>query len=310
MPRHFDDLMLGSLELFCLSAELESFTAAAASAGLTAAAVSRSISRLEARLGVQLFARTTRRVRLTDSGQNYFEQCRLTLNQLVEAEREISGKQKSPTGIVRMSLPTSFGHFRILPLLPEFRQLYPAVQLDLHLSNRNIDFAAEGFDLAVRGRIPPDSGLIARKLEDARLVVVAAPDYLRRRGTPLVPGDLAAHDCIQFLLPRTGQPVPWVLHQLGREVEWVTHGGIQCSEDILGPVTLARHGGGLLQTAHFLVEPDLKQGSLVEVMQDFGGAARAFSLLYPANRHMPQSVRVLIDFLVQRLAVRVEVAAS
>jgi DNA-binding transcriptional LysR family regulator len=267
--------------------------------------VSRSISRLEQRLGVQLFARTTRRVRLTDSGRDYFEQCRLTLNQLVEAEREISGKQKSPTGIVRMSLPTSFGHFRILPLLPEFRQLYPAVQLDLHLSNRNIDFAAEGFDLAVRGRIPADSGLIARKLEDARLVVVAAPDYLRRRGTPLVPGDLAAHDCIQFLLPRTGQPVPWVLHQQGREVELATHGGIQCSEDILGPVTLARHGGGLLQTAHFLVEPDLKHGSLVEVMQDFGGAARAFSLLYPANRHMPQRVRVLIDFLVQRLAVRV-----
>ncbi len=301
MARHFEDLMLGSIELFCLTAEHQSFSAAAASAGLTPAAVSRSVARLEARLGVQLFVRTTRRVRLTDGGRNYFEQCQRALGQLVEAEREVTGEQRLPSGTVRISLPTSYGHFRILPLLPLFRAQYPGVALEVQLSNRNIDFTAEGFDLAVRGRIPPDSGMVARTLEDAALVVVAAPQYLARHGTPTTLDDLPQHDCIQFLLPSSGQPVPWLLHQDGRDFEVPTQGGLRCADDILGPVTLARGGAGLLQTYRFIVEQDLQQGTLQEVMGQYTGASRPFSLLYPSNRHIALRVRVLIDFLVARL---------
>lgn len=301
MSRQFDDLKLGSIELFCRTAELQSFTAAARATGLTPAAVSRSVSRLEMRLGVQLFVRTTRRVRLTDAGLAYFERCRLALSELVEAEREASGGQSLASGTVRISLPTSYGHLRILPLLPAFRLQYPAIELDVHLSNRNIDFAADGFDLAVRGRVPPDSALIARKLEDAQLVVVAAPQYLRRRGQPKTLEDLRQHDCIQFLLPSSGQPVSWLFRQKAGDVEVATRGGIRCSDDILGPVTLARGGAGLLQTYRFIVEDDLRQGTLKEVLKPFGGTARPFSLLYPGNRHMPLRVRVLIDFLVAGL---------
>lgn len=301
MARHFEDLMLGSIELFCLTAEHQSFSAAAASAGLTPAAVSRSVARLEARLGVQLFVRTTRRVRLTDGGRNYFEQCQRALGQLVEAEREVTGEQRLPSGTVRISLPTSYGHFRILPLLPAFREQYPGVTLEVQLSNRNIDFTAEGFDLAVRGRIPPDSGMVARKLEDAALVVVAAPQYFARHGTPTTLDDLPQHDCIQFLLPSSGQPVPWLLRRDGRDFDLPTQGGLRCADDILGPVTLARGGGGLLQTYRFIVQRDLEQGTLQEVMTEYAGASRPFSLLYPSNRHIPQRVRILIDFLVGRL---------
>src|SRR5437868_10564896 len=125
MARDFDDVMLGSIELFCLCAEMQSFTAAAAAAGLTPPAVSRSVSRLEARLGVKLFTRTTRQVRLTDGGRAYFEKCRQALNQLVEAEREVTGEQAVPLGVLRISVPTSYGHLRMLPLLPEFHALYP-----------------------------------------------------------------------------------------------------------------------------------------------------------------------------------------
>jgi DNA-binding transcriptional LysR family regulator len=301
MARHFEDLMLGSIELFCLTAEHQSFSAAAASAGLTPAAVSRSVARLEARLGVQLFVRTTRRVRLTDGGRNYFEQCQRALGQLVEAEREVTGEQRLPSGTVRISLPTSYGHFRILPLLPAFREQYPGVALEVQLSNRNIDFTAEGFDLAVRGRLPPDSGMVARKLEDADLVVVAAPQYLARHGTPTTLDDLPQHDCIQFLLPSSGQPVPWLLRSDGRDFDLPTQGGLRCADDILGPVTLARGGGGLLQTYRFIVQRDLEQGTLQEVLAEYAGASRPFSLLYPSNRHIPQRVRVLIDFLVEQL---------
>ncbi|MEO8155259.1 MAG: LysR substrate-binding domain-containing protein [Rhizobacter sp.] len=304
MPRQFTGLMLGSVELFCLTAELQGFTAAAAAAGLTPAAVSRSIARLEARLGVQLFVRTTRQVRLTDSGRSYYEQCRQALGQLVEAERELTGDQRVATGTVRISLPTSYGHYRVLPLLPAFRQRYPGVELEVQLSNRNVDFAAEGYDLAVRGRVLADSGLIARPLDSAELVIVATPQYLRRRGTPRTPDDLKQHECVQFYLPSTGLLVPWRLRDdKGREFEMMPPAAVRCSGDVLAQATLARHGGGIAQTFRTVVEQELKQGTLKELLKDFGGTSRPFALLYPANRHMPQRVRVLIDFLVERLAV-------
>ena len=113
--------------------------------------------------------------RLTDSGQSYYERCRQAIGQLVDAEREVTGEQRVPTGVVRVSLPTSYGHHRVLPVLPAFRAKYPGITVDPQLTNRNIDFAAEGSDLAVRERTPPDSGLVARKLEDAELEVVATP---------------------------------------------------------------------------------------------------------------------------------------
>ncbi|MEO3690661.1 LysR family transcriptional regulator [Roseateles paludis] len=297
MPRNFEDLKLGSIELFCRTAELRSFTAAAQASGLTPAAVSRSVSRLEERLGVRLLVRTTRQVRLTDSGQSYYERCRQAIGQLVEAEREVTGEQCVPTGAVRISLPTSYGHHRVLPVLPAFRERYPGITLDVQLTNRNVDFAAEGFDLAVRGRALLDSGLVARKLEDAELVIVATPDYLRRRGRPAVLDELQTHDCIQFMRPATGQVIPWLLRREGADFEQVTRGGFCCSEDILGAVTLARHGAGLLQTYRFIVEDDLQQGRLEAVLPELGGTSRPFSLLYPAQRHMPLRLRVLIDFL-------------
>lgn len=305
MPRQFSGLMLGSVELFCLTAEHGGFTAAAQAAGLTPAAVSRAIGRLEARLGVQLFVRTTRSMRLTDSGRAYHEQCRQALGQLVEAERELTGDQRVASGVVRLSLPTSYGHYRVLPLLPAFRKRFPAVELEVQLSNRNVDFASEGFDLSVRARNPPDSGLVARHLEDAELVLVAAPEYLRRRGTPRTLEALAKHDCLQFYRPSTGLPIPWLLRDAdGRHFEHPVPAAMRCMDDVLGPAVLARHGGGVAQTFRFVAEADLREGRLVEVLKEHGGASRPFSLLYPANRHMPQRVRVLVDFLVERLVTR------
>lgn len=299
--REFDDLRLGSIELFCLTAQHRGFTAAAKAAGLTAAAVSRSVARLEARLGVRLLMRTTRQVRLTDAGERYYLQCRQALGQLIEAEREASGVQQTPAGLVRMSLPTSYGHMRVLPLLPAFARRHPDIEVEVQLSNRNVDFTDERFDLAVRGRTPPDSSLIARKLEDAALVIVASPGYLRRQRRPRTIDDIAAHECLPFVLPSSGQAVPWLLQVDGQVVEHPAHGRLRCADDILGPITLARAGAGLVQTYRFLIEDDLREGRLVEVLPQLAGASRPFSLLYPANRHMPLRVRVLIDFLVGEL---------
>jgi len=297
MNRQFDDVMLGSIELFCLAAEQGSFTAAAATASVTPAAVSRSISRLEQRLGVRLFTRTTRQMRLTEAGRMYFEQCRQALNQLVEAEREVTGHQVAPSGLLRISAPTTFGHYRLLPLLPAFRERFPEVKVEVNVSNRNIDFAEEGYDLAIRARATADSSLVARLLEDTPLVVIASPDYLRRHGTPSTLDALQSHECIQFELPSSGRAIPWLFRREGQDIEVQTTGGYACSDDVTAGATLARHGAGVFQAYRFVVEEDLRAGRLVELLQDFGGRSRPHSLLYPHRRFVPLRVRVFVDYL-------------
>ncbi|WP_052776967.1 LysR family transcriptional regulator [Burkholderia pseudomallei] len=306
MRRQFDNVLLGSIELFCLAAEMGSFTAAATEAGITPAAVSRSVSRLEARMGVRLFVRTTRRIRLTEVGRAYLDQCRDALSRLINAERVATGQQNAPAGLLRISMPTPYAHYRVLPLLAEFCERYPQLRVDTHISNRNIDFVDESYDLAIRGRAPMDSNLIARKLEDAELVVVATPDYVRRRGVPHSLGDLQHHECIQFERPSTGRRNAWAFMQEGRSIEVMTHGIYITGGDVLGGVTLARSGAGLFQTYRFVVENDLRDGRLVEVLPQFGGAARPFVLLYPHARHLSLRVRRFVDFLVEKLVVRVE----
>lgn len=300
--RQLPEVMLASIELFCLCAESANFSVAAQRAGLSPPAVSRAIRRLESRLGVKLFMRTTRKVSLTEAGQRYFEQCRKAIGQIVEVEREITGQQTSPSGVVRLSVPTPFGQIMLLPHLAAFRARYPDIQLHVHMGNRNVDVVADGFDLVIRMRLPPESELVARRLLDAALVVVASPQYLRQHGTPRQLSQLEAHECIQFLLPRTGMPVPWSFIDEGMPVELYTRGSFSVAEDPLGCVALARNHGGLLQTCRFMVEADLQQGTLKEVLRPFSGRSRPVSLLYPRDRALPLRVKLLIDFLVERFA--------
>lgn len=204
-----------------------------------------------------------------------------------------------PSGVLRISVSTTYGHHRILPLLPEFRARYPDMRVDVHISNRNIDFVDEGYDLAIRARAAADSSLVARKLEDAQLVVVGAPDYLARAGVPDTIASLAHHDCINFVLPSTGRATPWLFHEQGKSIEVATSGSYCLHEDILGGVTLARNGAGLFQAYRFTIEDDLRSGALVEVLSAHGGCSRPFSLLYPHSRHLSLKVRAFVDFMLE-----------
>ncbi|MED5617689.1 LysR family transcriptional regulator [Ideonella sp. BN130291] len=298
MARTFDPVQLGSIELFCKAADCGSFTAAAEALGLTPAAVSRSIARLEARLGVRLFARTTRSIRLTSDGALYKAECQQALEQIAQAEQAITGQQQRPSGLLRVSAPSTYAHHRLLPLLPRFQKAYPEVQIELNISNRNIDFVDDGYDIAIRRGQPPDSRLIARLLEDATVGVFASPSYLRRRGTPKTTAELLARDCIQFILPSTGRPVPWVFRGSdGRDIDLQFASPWRVEDDVLGCLTWAQAGGGLCQIYHFAAQAAVARGELVEVMKKMGGRAWPFWVLYPQNRHLSARVRVFVDFL-------------
>ncbi|MBI3286156.1 MAG: LysR family transcriptional regulator [Burkholderiales bacterium] len=301
MARNFDPVQLGSIELFCKAAELANFTAAARVLGITPAAVSRSVGRLEARLGVRLFVRSTRLIRLTDDGEVYYEQCRQALQKIKDAEQAISGTQSKPSGLLRISTPTTYGHYRLLPLLPKFMAKYPDVTLELHISNRNIDFIEEGYDLAIRLGVAPDSRLIARKLEDVSLGVFASPSYLQKHGVPRDLKALEQHQCIQFVLPSTGRSMPWIFQQEGRNIDFNFTSRMRVQEDILGCVNYAKAGGGLFQIYHFIVKNEVERGELKEVLTDYAGRTRCFNLLYPQNRHLSTRVRCFVDFLINEI---------
>lgn len=299
MNRHFDDLQIGSLEIFCSTVELGSFTAAAVSAGLTPAAVSRSISRIEERLGVKLFIRTTRQLRATEEGKNYYYFCRKALDQLIDAESQISGKQQEVSGTLRISVPTAYAHYKLLPNLLSFYQLYPKLKLDLHVSNHNVDLIAQDYDFAIRGNFLPDSGLIARKLEDAALCVVATPEYLKKHPAPQHPSELENHECIQFEIPSTGKSARWTFYESGAEISVAVPGRILCQDDYLSTLTLVKTGIGLMQVYRFTVEKELQEGSLVEVLQDYNQTSRPFYLLYAQANYQPLKSKAFIQHLFQ-----------
>lgn len=298
MARVFDPVQLGSIELFCKAAELGSFTGAAEALGLTPASVSRSIARLEARLGVRLFNRTTRSVRLTAGGALYHAQCQQALEQIAEAERAVTGQQAEPRGLVRVSVGTVYGHHRVVPMLPGFMAAYPGVEIELNVSNRNVDFVEDGHDLAIRLGEPRDSRLVSRRLEDATVGIFASPDYLRRRGTPTTLDALQQHDLIQFILPSSGRPMPWILRSPdGDDIDFSFRSRQRVHEDVLAGLGWAMAGGGLFQIYHFVAREAVQAGRLVEVMQSHGGRSRPFHVLYPQNRHLSARVRAFVAYL-------------
>jgi DNA-binding transcriptional LysR family regulator len=285
--RRYDHL--ADVEAFVATAEQGALSRAAAALGTSPSMISRAIARLEQRLGAQLLRRTTRRMSLTEAGRQYLERA--------EAERDVQGQDGPLVGTVRISAPTSYGHYRLPERLREFRSAHPGVELAIEIGNRNVDLVAEGFDLAIRGGELPDSGLVAHRLEDAAFCLVASPDYLQRRGAPADIAALAAHAGIAFVLPSTGRVMAWRLREEGRDVDWMPTAPLRVADDVLGVVSLARAGLGICQTYRFIAADDLQAGRLVEVLPATAGRTRPFSLLYPPHRRLPAATRALIEAL-------------
>lgn len=293
---------LPSLASFCRTYETGSFTKAARVLEITPQAVSRSVGRLEQTLGVTLFRRSTRSLSATDAARRYYALCVQALELLSSGERELSVGERGPEGLVRLSMPTTYGHHRLLPSLSAFRERYPAVRMELSVSNQNVDFVREGFDAAIRmGRIE-DHSLVARKLGDFPLGVYGSPSYLAREGTPKTPDDLSKHECIGFVMPSTGRLLPWSFAPAPKTL--TPRAAVRCADDALAALTLARAGLGLVHAYEFLVEADLARGTLVEVLEAYRGVTRPFSLVYPKAVKPSGALRALIDFVVSTAKAR------
>lgn len=286
---------LADLQAFQLTFELGNFTRAARALGVTPQAASRAVARLEEELGSPLFRRNTRHVEPTEAGRLYHQATTEALSTLAAAESALQARRFEPSGVVRVSVPTTYGHHRFLPQLAEFTRLHPRVEVDVDISNHNIDFVREGYDLAIRMGDLGDASFVARPLGDFTLGLFGSPGYLDAAGRPQTLRDLADHRCAVFILPSTGRELPWAFFP-GPELLHPA-AAVRLRTDVLGLISFARAGGGLVQTYHFLVERELARGELEEVLTAHAGFTRPFSLIYPRAVLARPAVRALVDFL-------------
>ncbi len=298
------------MEVFVRVVDAGGFSAAARALHLTPSAVSKLITRLELRLGARLINRNTRRLQLTAEGAAFYERAVTLLADLEEAERSVA-RSEVPSGRLRVNANVPFGTLYLLPALPEFLARYPAVTLDVVLTDKVVDLMEERMDVAVRAGPLKSSQLVARKLGDTRMVIVASPEYLARHGTPRRPADLDAHRCIGFCYLRQVEGWPLKAEE-GREATvFRPQGHVLASDgETLRHMVLA--GTGIARLGTFHVAADLLAGRLVPLLEDFnpGDTDPMHAVYLGQGGHMPARVRAYLDFLVEVVAPRFRRAAA
>lgn len=287
------------MQAFAAVIDAGSFIGAADALGRSKAAVSRYVSELEARLGVRLLHRTTRRLSLTPEGEVFLSRCRDVLSKLEEAEAEITSQGDTARGLLRVNVPVTFGIRRLAPLWGAFRDRHPQVRLDITLADRVVDLVEEGYDLAVRiGRLG-SSSLVARRLAVTRLLICASPGYLKARGIPTDPGQLAEHAVIGYSYGSAGDE--WQLEGPEGAVSVRTRPCIHTNNgDTCRAAALADQG--IILQPDFVVGDDIEEGTLVELMPEYSAGELGVHVIYPSRTHIAPKVRALIAFLAEYLA--------
>ncbi|CED58157.1 Putative transcriptional regulator, LysR family [Moritella viscosa] len=281
---------------FVAVAETESFTAAAKRLGISTAQVSRQVSALEERLSAKLFYRTTRKISVTEVGGIYYQHCRQVMDGLADAERAITNLQSTPKGKLKITAPITYGERSVAPLVNDFVMQYPELEVQLVLSNQQIDLIDEGFDLAIRLGQLGDSSMIGKRLAIRKQYVCAAPEYLSAFGAPHTLSELERHNCLSGTLDY------WRFQEKGKARNIRVKGNFSCNS---GPVLVdaALKGVGIVQLPDYYVQEYINQGQLIELLPNYREPDDAVWALYPQNRHLSPKVRMLVDYLAKGLAI-------
>jgi DNA-binding transcriptional LysR family regulator len=290
----------GEMEVFARVVELGGFSAAARALRMTPSAVSKLVARLEARLGVRLINRSTRKLQLTPEGTAYYDRSIRILDDIDTAEREAAAGA-TPRGRVRVNTSVPFGLHWLLPLLPGFLKLHPGVSVDVTLTDTVVDLLEERADIAIRVGPLRESRLLARKLGESRTVVVAAPSYLAEHGTPRTPADLAKHNMLGFCFSR--QVEGWRFRDSKGGIITVPPVGNALVSDGEAMQRLAIAGAGLARLARFHVDEDIQASRLVPVLEDFnpGDREAIHAVFLGHGGQLPARVRAFLDYLVENV---------
>ena len=281
--------------VFTRVVECHSFTSAALTLNMQKSTVSRRIAQLEARLGVRLLNRTTRKLRLTEVGQAYYERCRQIMQEFAEAEQAIMQLQREPTGLLRISSPIEFGQLFLGGVVGEFMCRYPAIKVEVELTTRVVNPIEEGVDIAIHRGRPQDSSLVARSMLASPRQLYASPDYIAQHGTPQRPEELSEHRCIQTL---TEGGRKWHFHE--PDVSVVITPVITVNN-----ITFAREaalaGAGIINVPSFIAESCVEDGTLCRVLPNTVLPSSELYALYPSRRFQAMKVKAFIDFMIERL---------
>lgn len=289
------DSSLNNIVSFVRAADLQGFAAAGRALGISASAVGKNVARLEQQLGVRLFHRSTRHVRLTEEGTLFHQRCRRILDDLEDAQAMLQSAVAMPRGRLRVSLPV-IGYRFLLPMLPAFRARYPEIELELDFSDRMVDVVEEGFDIVIRSGALEDSPLVARRLGPFRFLLVAAPAYLAARGTPQQPADLAQHACLRYQFATSGKIEDWKLQGLPERLPTA----LVCNNmEAMRGAAIA--GMGIAWMPDFLAHDALARGDLVQVLATQPREQGQFSALWPSSRQLSPKVRAFVDFAAAHL---------
>jgi DNA-binding transcriptional LysR family regulator len=288
-----------------------SFAGAAKRLGVTSSVASKHVAKLEKALGVRLLNRSTRKLSLTEAGAAYYEHCARIVDEIESSKTAIAQLQAAPRGQLRVTAPVTFANTRLGPILREFFERYPDIQIDLNASNRVVDLAEEGFDVAVRiaRTLPPN--VVARELRRVRWHLCGSPEYLEREGTPTHPANLSRHNCLTFPTA-AGQPTTWHFARGGERVEVPVHGSLQANM-VEALHDLVLNGTGLTLLPGYIAGKDIRDGKLRPVLADWEiETGSSLYAVYLPTRYLAPKVRVFVDFLVEKFgakAPRVETAA-
>lgn len=289
--------LLIDMMLFVAVVENKSFSAAARQFGVTKSIVSKRISRLEKRLGIQLIFRSTRKLSLSEAGKELFERCTRIKADLEEAELALTASRTKPHGTLRINCPVSFGYLHLVPAIADFSKLYPEIEVQLYLGMLYDDLIESGLDMAIRIGDLPDSNLMARQLTVRRMLVSASPEYLKKYGTPKEPEDLLQHNCLQHLHSPTG--TEWRFHRENEIVRIPVKGNFSAtSSQTIESAAVA--GMGVAMLPGYMTTNDIKKGNLVRLLVDYCPKNIGIYAVYPQTAHLSPKVRAFIDFCVNR----------